>query len=507
MRDWRRKGSRIHLLGAFLPALIVFAAGGVPSAASLVGSGDFDFYVDVASLPTGTGEAMQLLQVAVPTKELRYEERGGVFRADVRVTFDLRAGGESIFRKAVQLRDSRSAPPSVKDLSSFLCHVDSCSVAPGRYTLTVTVEDLQKRKRTLLGWVRKSYASSVVKEAAIEVAALETGALALGDPVLVWSIDGDGGVIPNPMQIYGLRKDTLTVLANAVLPPPARADSVRVRIVVTKAAGDAIDEKRLSVPLRDGRGSFTESFDLAAYVAGDYRVLVEAEAGDGFFAAAGKDFTVAWELLNWQRPVRDILVEAGFVFDDDEYERFKRMTLGEQEARLAAAWKKIDPTPQTTVNEAYVAFIARVRYADGHFGVFQRGATSDRGVTYIRFGPPDEIIVRPVPKDRADLLSGMEKIGDEYEIVLEGSRSDQDAMIRDTRPRIVSPERQRATRGNVGGDAGSFEIWTYNVKGDPIFPGDTGMTLKSGLRFLFLDSDGYGDYRLVGTSEDMYSAY
>ncbi len=33
------------------------------------------------------------------------------------------------------------------------------------------------------------------------------------------------------------------------------------------------------------------------------------------------------------------------------------------------------------------------------------------------------------------------------------------------------------------------------------------MTLKSGLRFLFLDSDGYGDYRLVGTSEDMYTAY
>jgi GWxTD domain-containing protein len=507
MRDGRRKDLRIHLLGAFLPVLVVLATGGGLRGASLVGRGDFDFYLDVASLPAGNGEATQLLQVAVPTKELLYAERDGVHRADVRVTFDLRAGDESIFRKAVQLRDSRSAPPSVKDLSSFLCHIDSCSVAPGRYTLTVTVEDLQRRKQTLLGWIRKSYAASVVKDAAIEVAVPEAGALAMGDPILVWSIDPNGGFIPNPMQIYGLRKDTLTLFASAALPPGASADSLRVRIAVTKAAGDSIDEKRLTVPLRGGRGVFVESFDLAAYAAGDYRVLVEAEAGEGLFAAAGKDFTVAWELLNWQRPVRDILVEAGFLFDDDEYERFKRMTLGEQEAHLKSAWKRVDPTPQTAVNEAYAAFLARVRHADRHFGVFQRGATSDRGLVYVRFGPPDEIIVRPIPKDRADLLSGMEKVGDEYEIVLEGSRSDQDAMIRDTRPRIVSPERQRATRGNVGGDAGSFEIWSYNIKGDPIFPGDTGMTLKSGLRFLFLDSDGYGDYRLVGTSEDMYTAY
>lgn len=506
MRDRRRTGSRIHLLGAILPALFVLAAAD-PSGASLVGRGDFDFYLDIASLPGWTGEVTQLLQVAVPTKELRYEERDGVYRAEARITFDLRAGGESVFRKAVQLRDSRSAPPQVKDLSSFLCHVDSCAVVPGRYTLTVTVEDLQRRKQTLLGWLRKSYASSIVKEAIVEAAAPEAGALAIGDPILVWAIDAAGGVIPNPMRIYGLRKDTLSVVASAALPPGFGADSVRVRVEVAKASGEPLAEKRLAVPVRDGRGAFIQWFDLATYPAGDYRVLVEAEAGEGLFAAAGKDFTVAWELINWQRPTRDILLEAGFLFGEEEYEAFKRLTLGEQEARLRNAWQKIDPTPQTAVNEAHARFIARVRHADRYYGVYQRGATSDRGVVYIRFGPPDEIIVRPVPKDRADLLAGMQRIGDEYEIVLEGSRSDQAAMIRDVRPTIVSPERQRATRGNVGGDAASFEIWSYNMKGDPIFPGDTGMTLKAGMRFLFLDSDGYGDYRLVGTSEDMYTGY
>lgn len=503
MRDWHRKGSRINLLGAILPVLVALAAGGGALAASLVGQGDFDFYVDVASLPTGTGDAIQLLQVAVPTRELRYAEQDGLFRAEIRVTYDIRAGDESVFRKAVELRDSRSSPPAVKDLSSFLCHIDSCSVAPGNYTLTVKVEDLQRRKQTLLGWLRKSYAVSIVDEVPVEVTASPAGALVVGDPILVWSIDAQGGVMPNPMQIYGLRKDTLTVLANVALPPPAYADSLRIRLSLTKGEGEAIDEKRIAVPLRDGRSVFVESFDLATYSAGDYRVLIEAEAGDGRFASAGKDFTVAWELLNWQRPVRDILIEAGFMFNEEEYGRFRRMTLGEQEARLKSMWKAIDPTPHTAVNEAYATFLARVRYADSHFGVFQRGVNSDRGRVYVRLGQPDEIIVRPVPKDRADLLSGMNKVGDDYEIVLEGSQSEREALMRDIQPRVVSPERQRATRGDVGGDAGSFEIWAYNMKGAPLFSGDSGMTIKSGLRFLFLDSDGYGDYRLVGTSEDM----
>ena len=505
MHDRRRAGSRINLLGAILPALVVLAAVGLQGA-SLIGRGDFDIYVDVASLPARSGGAMQLLQIAVPTKELQYSKRDGLYEAGIRVTVDIRAGDESVFRNAVELRDSRSGPPAVKDLSSFLCRVDSCSLDPGLYALTVKVEDLGRPKKTLLGLVRKSYAASIVEKAPIEVVAPPPGSLAIGDPILVWSIDRDGGVIPNPMRIYGLRKDTLAVLAHVALPPSSRADSISVRIAVTKPMGAVVEERRIVLPIGDGRAAFVESFDLATYEAGDYRVLIEAEAGEGQFASAGGEFTVAWELLNWQRPVRDMLVEARFVLEEEAYARFADMTLGEQEAHLKNVWKSIDPTPQTAVNEAYEAFLARVRYADGHYGVFQRGAVSDRGTVYVRFGPPDEIIVRPVPKNRADLISGMERVRDEYEIVLEGTWSDGNAMLRDLQPRIVYQEQQRATRGNIGGDTGSFEIWSYNIKGEPLFPGDKGMTRKSGLRFLFLDSDGYGDYDLVGTSEDMFMA-
>jgi len=230
-------------------------------------------------------------------------------------------------------------------------------------------------------------------------------------------------------------------------------------------------------------------------------VAVEATTADGMRASAGKDFTVIWELLNWQKPMRDILVEARILLPNKEFKKFEQLSLGEQETYMKSFWKKLDPTPQTAVNEKYEGFVSRVKYADAHFGFFVRGALSDRGYAYIRFGPPDEIIIKPLPQGRDDLYEGIEKITTDYKIISDGILTTK--SMKDQRPLIISPEKQRATRGTVGNDVGSFEIWNYSFKGDPLLPADMGMTTKQGLRFLFLDKDGTGDYRLVGTSENM----
>jgi GWxTD domain-containing protein len=466
------------------------------------GTGGFDFFVDIASLPSGGGGAVQLIQIAVPTKELRYVEKDGSFVAEVRFSIDLRSDKDvAVHTRRFQMKDSRGAAPRVKDLSSFLCEIDSCAIDPGVYRLTVKVEDLNRRKRTLLGILRKIYVSSRVKDASFEVRPFPAGEIALADPILVWESDPSGRFIPNPMQIYGLRKDTLSVFAQAALPDGASADSLDVRFALTKDTGEAMEEARFRIPVRGGRSSFMRSVDLTTFAAGDYRVTVEMRSPGGMFASSGKDFTVAWELVNWQKPMRDIMFEARLVLDDHDYDGFERMSLGEQEAFMQRFWKKLDPTPQTAINEVFERFTSRVRYADAHFGSFNRGALSDRGFTYIRYGPPDEIIHKPLPQGRDDLFEGIEKVVTEYKIIADGITVTK--SMKDRRPLIISPEKQRATRGSVGNDVGSFEVWNYSFKGDPLLPGDKGMTVKQGLRFLFLDQDGIGDYRLVGSSENM----
>jgi len=86
--------------------------------------------------------------------------------------------------------------PKVKDLSAFLYAVDSCYVDPGSYRLTVQVEDLQRRKKTLLGLLHRTYLSSSVKNADVDVEAFPAGVLVLADPILVWGFDRAGRFIP-----------------------------------------------------------------------------------------------------------------------------------------------------------------------------------------------------------------------------------------------------------------------------------------------------------------------
>ncbi len=70
----------------------------------------------------------------------------------------------------------------------------------------------------------------------------------------------------------------------------------------------------------------------------------------------------------------------------------KAQTLAQRDSLWLAFWQEHDPTPGTPRNEFLDAFLDRVHYADAHFSVGRiRGSRTDRGLVYIRFGPPDEI--------------------------------------------------------------------------------------------------------------------
>jgi len=66
---------------------------------------------------------------------------------------------------------------------------------------------------------------------------------------------------------------------------------------------------------------------------------------------------------------------------------------GTDEERLFNYWSKQDPTPETKFNELMHEFYTRVDYCELNFRSLSGngGVKSDRGRTYIRFGPPDLI--------------------------------------------------------------------------------------------------------------------
>ncbi len=63
-------------------------------------------------------------------------------------------------------------------------------------------------------------------------------------------------------------------------------------------------------------------------------------------------------------------------------------------------WKRRDPTPGTPENEFMEKYIERVKYANAHFSYGNiPGYKTDRGMIYIKYGPPDEIERHPFELD------------------------------------------------------------------------------------------------------------
>ncbi len=492
---------RFNLL-ALLSVILVLGVPGAGSGGALRGQGDFEFYMDIASIPTGGEKTLELFQIAVPTKEVEYKRgKDGAFHAEVRirVRFSDR-DGIKVFEKGYLIRDDREEKPAEMDLSGFIYLSDSCFVSPGFHNLDVRVEDRKRKKKTLVGLLRKKYLASEIKGQMITVPRYAPGMLALGDPVFIWSKSRKTGYVPNPMQIYGLKKDTLSFFVSAVLPETANRPRLRFRTSVLSSSGELMDLKETETAVHDGKTVLYGFFDVNMYPSGTYRIFIEAGNEGGPQAMMGKDFSVAWELVNWQKPQRDILFEARVLLADDEFTGFRMLSLGDQEKVLGEFWKKLDPTPHTANNETLEKFNERVRYTDRNFGNYARGALSERGQIYIRFGPPDEIIGESVPTSREDLEEAVEKLESEYSII-ERSVYSERRGYESSLPRIYT-NRNFAFRGTEGFDAGAYELWLYNLNGDPILPRDQLMTVRKGRRFLFVDKDGHGEYFLVGTSED-----
>lgn len=477
---------------------------------ALVGVGDFEFYLDMASLPTGGAETLELFQIAVPSKEVEYDAKKGRYHAAVRIQIELRTGeGEVVHSKGYVIRDDRDEQPMAEDLSSFFFLLDSCYTEPGDYVLKVKVEDAQRRKKTLFGLLGKKYLSSLLDNVAVTVRSFPADEISLADPILVWSMmQREEGVafIPNPIQIFGLKNDSLSFFTRALVPPSFTADSLDIYLSVLNTAGELQADEGIAVPVVDRRANIFGSFDLNTYPSGTYRIRVEAFDQSGIRSVSGKDFSVAWELINWQKARRDILVEARFLLSNDEYQMFERMNIGDQERMMNEFWRAIDPTPNTALNETYETFMQRLRYADARFGGDERGALSDRGRLYIRFGPPDDIVHQTVPKTREDMTEALEKLEDEYKVIAFGSsRGPGSAEYPRVQSRTLLGTRMSdgiPFRG-VGMDLGAFELWIYDLRGEPLLERDRIMTVQSGLRFLFVDKDGIGEFRLIGTSEEI----
>lgn len=94
----------------------------------------------------------------------------------------------------------------------------------------------------------------------------------------------------------------------------------------------------------------------------------------------------------YKRFVQDVIL----IISQEELEAFAKLSNDEERDHfIENFWALRDPTPDTPENEFKDEHYRRLQYANDRFAAGVPGWRTDRGMIYIKFGPPDEIESHP----------------------------------------------------------------------------------------------------------------
>ncbi len=532
---------------ALLAATLVLAAhaglGGTARAALLQpldGRGNFHAYVDVVNRWRADDRLDVVTMVAVTNADLATRDEDGDLVARFRVEVTITApDGRTVTRtrhvRTHALGKADAASRSLRQVCGVI--IPDVPFRSGR--IACTVYDVNRKRTGLLNQMRSNEArSEAFGEWYADAAPRPVAGLALDDPLYLvhaplaaWNPESaadpseTGGLLGDyvhPGRIYGIEQDRLQLVI-PVWPPAGgvtrREDLAGLRLQVASEDGiytltDSIAFDRRGVAaLEAGRPAYLfYELDVNRLPAGSYRLAAGPLGGQGRGVVSG--FAVVWELGAMARE-RDMVLGEGFtVFNGAERERFLQASPTDQQLMLDTFWRDLNPDPEAVVNPLQVEFQYRIAYVQQFLGGFgPQGAADSRGEVFLLLGPPDEVEREHLPLNYRDQDDARVKVYDRFTPDRPGSTA-KGAAPEGTQ--VVSPyatiggvpldsqvsrsaERDRTEMMHKAGRDHGFELWKYDNGGKPLFTSrlsGRGM----GQRFLFVDSNGTGAYRLESSN-------
>jgi GWxTD domain-containing protein len=246
--------------------------------------------------------------------------------------------------------------------------------------------------------------------------------------------------------------------------------------MILGADADTLLESADSLRVTEGTAwPHTLYADVSTLPSGHYRLRIDVLAAEGGkpLATTQSEFDVLWDVDSWRSDASELFeVTAQTLLSQEQAYNFRQLSRGEKEAKLDQIWHNVDPTPDTAENELRRDFRERVAYANAHYTVFDKGMFSDRGRIWIQFGEPDDIQIERLPV--SDKTLGY---------VVDGQ------IPQSSKDLLTKPD-----QGVV--DTRPYEIWTYHLRGHEMVPRHRMNEVAAGMKFVFIDEQGYGDYTL-----------
>ena len=490
MRRHPRRALRLLVLAlaCALPAAPAGAAVGVPTPGEPgVSVGDIRYHASAVAFRHDGGDARAEFFIRIPYREIKFLPAGDHFEATLRITVELLAKGGR--RVGYQQRQAKlQSTVAEATLDSLLGEVYTVGLVAhrGKYHFKVTVEDMNVARRGLVYQMKDKKREGLV-QGDLDMSDWLFQNPALSGIEFAWSVQdktpetpfAKGGleVQPHPSAYYGYYKDVLSAYYEIYdLPPPPEGRPYRVRTMIFGGAADTVLESLDSLHVTEGTAwPHTLYADVSSLPSGHYRLRIDLMDPNGAKAIASSqaEFDVLWDVDSWRPDAAEFYdITAQTLLTQEEAYNFRQLSRGEKEAKLAGVWRAIDPTPDTAENELHSEFLNRIAYANAHYTVFDKGMFSDRGRIWIQFGEPDEVQIERLPVSEKTLG-----------VVVDGQ------IPKASKDLLTNPD-----TGVV--DTRPYEIWTYNLRGHEMVPRHRMNEVSAGMKFVFVDEQGYGDYTL-----------
>jgi GWxTD domain-containing protein len=449
--------------------------------------GDIRFHARATPFRHGASEARAEFSIRIPYREIKFVRKAdSLYEGRLRVTVEMWDAADKRAGYRQQEAQVQVTDPSV-GADSLLGEIYKLGLTarPGKYRYRVLVEDMNVARMGLVYKMKNQKRQGKV-EGAVDMGRWLFASPALSGIETAWDIaaarpetafrKGPYEVNPHPSGYYGLYRDQVGGYYEIYDdPPPPGGRHYRVRSFLVGAQGDTIPTGEDSLRVSEGTAwPHAISVDVSALPGGHYRLILELRReGESGVARSAAEFDVLWSEDSWRGEAADFYdVAARHLLTSEEAADFRRLTMGQKEVRIERAWREADPTPETAENEARAEFRRRIGYANAHYTIFTPGMFSDRGRVYIQYGEPDEMKIERVPvNDRTLAYALGNMIPQQSKDVLTKSGSG----VADPRP---------------------YEIWTYHSRGAEAIPKHGLNEITSGMKFVFVDDQGYGEYTL-----------
>jgi GWxTD domain-containing protein len=449
--------------------------------------GEMRFHARAVPFRHTATEARGEFSIQIPYREIKFLPKAdSLFEGRLRVTVEVwNPAGKRVAYRQQEAQVQVTALDAGSDSLLGEIYTLGVTLKPGKYRYRLLVEDMNVARMGLVYKMKNQKRQGKVE------GDLDVGPWLFANPALsgiapAWEITnatesaafrkGPYEVYPHPSGYYGLSKDILSAYYEIYdeAPPPG-GRGYRIHSLVLGAEGDTVLTGVDSVRVREG-GAWPHAImvDVSTFTAGHYRLVLHVEReGERVAASSATEFDILWVEDSWLADASDFYeVTAGVLLSADEANHFPELSLGAKEVRIERAWREADPSPETAENEARNEFRRRVAYANARYTIFSRGMFTDRGRVYIRFGEPDETKIERLPVNDRTLSHALG---------------------------TSIPQQSKETLTKTGSGVADFrpyEIWTYDMRGKQITPRYGLNELNSGMKFVFVDEQGYGEYTL-----------